>query len=365
MTKIALLGSTGSIGRQTLDVVRNFPEKLKIVSLAAYSNGELLDKQSREFNPDFSALISRDGKFCLTEAVRDCDIAVVATRGIVALDAVLDCLRRGKTVALANKETLVCAGELVTTCAKQYGGKIVPVDSEHCAISQCLSGHDKSDVDKILLTASGGPFWEKPSESLHYVTAADALKHPNWSMGAKISIDSATMMNKVLEVIEAHFLFDVPMKDVQIVVHRQSIVHSMVRFACGDIMAQMAVPDMCLPIQLALLGESRRIVQNIDFDKLLTLTFERCDCKKFPCVRFAEEIENYPPLCRAAMNGANDACVEMFLSGGLAFDEFYPIILRAVNRFAPLVADLPMTSANVETVNAQAFEFVKKQGVLC
>ncbi len=354
MKKIAVLGCTGSIGKQTLDVVRAFPEKLKIVSLVAYSNAQLLNAQAQEFAPVYTALISQSGKQCLVQAVKDCDVAVVATRGIVALEAVLFCLKQGKDVALANKETLVCGGELVNAVGK---GKILPVDSEHCAIWQCLQGHNKSDIDKILLTASGGPFWNTPQEQLHKVKPSDALKHPNWNMGAKITIDSATMMNKVLEVVEAHFLFDVPAKNVQIVVHRQSVVHSMVQWQSGSVSAQMAVPDMRLPIQLALLGESRRIVNNVDFQNLLTLTFEKCNFEKFPCAKLAAEIWHYPPLCRTVMNGANDACVESFLAEKLPFDGFYPTIIATVEHFAPQVQNLPLTVENIEKFDALAREY--------
>lgn len=354
MKKVAVLGSTGSIGKQTLDVVRAFPEKLKVVSLVAYSNAELLKKQAQEFAPAYTALISKSGKQCLVQAVKDCDVAVVATRGIVALEAVLFCLQQGKEVALANKETLVCGGELVNACTQ---GKILPVDSEHCAIWQCLEGHNKANLDKILLTASGGPFWNMPKEQLHNVKPSDALKHPNWNMGAKITIDSATMMNKVLEVVEAHFLFDVPAKNVQIVVHRQSVVHSLVQWQSGSVTAQMAVPDMRLPIQLALLGESRRVVNTLDFQNLLTLTFEKCNFEKFPCAKLAEEIWNFPPLCRTVMNGANDACVESFLAEKLHFDEFYPTIIATVEHFAPQVINLPLTVENIEKYDVLAREY--------
>lgn len=332
MKKVAILGCTGSIGTQTLDVIRNNSDKLKVVSLVAYSNAEKLSAQQAEFLPDYAALISRDGEKCLIEAVKSCDVAVVATRGITALDSILYCLDNGIDVALANKEALVCAGELIMSRNEQ--AKIYPIDSEHCAISQCLLGHRKENVSKILLTASGGPFWNYVSSDLRNVTAAQALKHPNWSMGSKITIDSATMMNKALEVIEASFLFGVSADQIQIVVHRQSIVHSMVEFNDGGVVAQLAMPDMRLPIQIALLNDGKYKCQSIDFRKLLTLTFEECNYDKFPCARLGYDIFNYSPLARTVMNAANDVCVDSFLQGKLSFGSIYNIILKTVEYFA-------------------------------
>ncbi len=357
MKKVAVLGSTGSIGRQTLDVVRTFPDKLKVVSLVAFSNSQLLQKQSKEFCPQYTALIARDGAQCLIEAVKNCDVAVVATRGTVALKSVLYCLEHGIDVALANKETLVCGGDLVNAVGK---GKIIPVDSEHSAIMQCLAANKNQSPNKILLTASGGPFYATPKEKLPFVSAADALKHPNWNMGAKITVDSATMMNKALEVIEAHFLFNVPTENIQIVVHRQSIVHSMVQWQSGSVIAQLAQADMRLPIQLALLGESPNVVDYLDFEKLLTLTFEKCDFDKFPCAKLGYEIQNYPPLCRAVMNSANDVCVESFLAGKLPFDKFYPTVISTVNHFADSLAKTDVTVENIEKAENSACVFARK-----
>lgn len=355
MKKVAILGSTGSIGKQTLDVVRAFPDKLKVVSLVAFSNAKLLKKQAEEFSPQYVALISQDGVQCLTEAVKNCDVAVVATRGTVALRSVLYCLQHGKEVALANKETLVCGGELVS-----QAGRVIPVDSEHSAISQCLAANKQECLDKILLTASGGPFYRMEKEKLPLVTAADALQHPNWNMGAKITVDSATMMNKALEVVEARFLFGVPTEKIQIVVHRQSVVHSMVQWQSGSVLAQMALPDMRLPIQLALVGESPCLVGKVDFQKLLTLTFEECDFEKFPCAKLGYEIENYPPLCRTVMNGANDVCVENFLAGKLPFHKFYPTITATVNNFAESLFGVEVSVENIEKCEVSARIFAQK-----
>ena len=332
MKKVAILGSTGSIGTQTLDVIRKNCDKLKVHSLVAYSNIDKLTEQSQEFSPQYCGLIERDGEQCLVKAVQGADIAVVATRGIVAIQSVLYCLEHGIDVALANKETLVCAGELIMS--KVGKARLFPVDSEHCAISQCLIGRNGSSVKKILLTASGGPFWNTDKKLLHKVTAKQALAHPNWNMGSKITVDSATMMNKALEVIEASFLFGVDVSKIQIVVHRQSIVHSMVEYADGSVVAQLATPDMRLPIQIALLGEGYYTCQSLDFSKLLTLTFEECQFDKFPCARLGYDIFKYSPLSRTVMNAANDVCVESFLQGKLSFDKFYNIILNTVNLFA-------------------------------
>ena len=332
MKKVAILGSTGSIGTQTLDIIRSNSDKLMVHSLVAYSNIEKLSSQAQEFAPKYCGLIERDGEQCLLDAVHGADIAVVATRGIVAIESVLYCLEHGIDVALANKETLVCAGELIMPRIGK--AKLIPIDSEHCAISQCLLGRDNSTVSKILLTASGGPFWETSGEALRKVTAKQALAHPNWNMGAKITVDSATMMNKALEVIEASFLFGVPVDNIQIAVHRQSVVHSMVEFADGSVIAQLATPDMRLPIQIALLGQGHYKCQSVDFSKLLTLTFEECNFDKFPCARLGYDIFKYAPLARTVMNAANDVCVESFLQGKLSFDNIYNIILKTVECFA-------------------------------
>ena len=358
MKHVAILGSTGSIGTQTLDVIRQNSDKLKVHSLVAYSNAEALQAQVAEFAPKFHALISRDGEQCLIEAVKGCDVAVVATRGIVAIECVLYCLDNGIDVALANKEALVCAGELITSRVGK--AKLYPVDSEHCAISQCLASRPNATVSKILLTASGGPFWNLQDEDLKFVTPQRALAHPNWSMGDKISIDSATMMNKALEVIEAKWLFGVPVKDVQIVVHRQSVVHSMVEFADGGVIAQLALPNMRLPIQHALLGDCGHAnVGSVNFDKFLTLTFEKCNFDKFPCAKFGYEIENYPKLAATVMNAANDECVDAFLRDRLSFCDFYNIIQKVIVTFSDELAHEPLTVANVKKYDAKARQFAK------
>ncbi|MCM1194593.1 MAG: 1-deoxy-D-xylulose-5-phosphate reductoisomerase [Corallococcus sp.] len=368
MKKVAILGSTGSIGTQALDVMRRYPDKLKVHSLAAYSNTEKLAEQCREFSPQYSALISVDGEECLTAAVKSCDVALVATRGICALESILYCLDNGIDVALANKEALVCGGELIMSKLSESESKLFPVDSEHYAISQCLKGRDSNSLKKILLTASGGPFWEENKGDLRLISAARALRHPNWNMGAKITVDSATMMNKALEVIEACHLFNLDADKIQIVVHRQSIVHSMAEFVDGSVIAQMSLPDMRLPIQSALLGETGgAFVQNVDFERLLTLTFEKCDFDKFPCARLGYEIFDYAPLCATVMNSANDACVEKFLQGRLSFADFYNIITRTVERFQNQCKDFDVTVENIRKFDKLAEEYAKQliDGDIC
>lgn len=358
MKKVAILGSTGSIGTQTLDVIRSNSDKLKVHSLVAYSNAEALSKQVAEFGPKYNALIARDGEQCLIEAVKGCDVAVVATRGIVAIECILYCLDHGIDVALANKEALVCAGELIMPRVGR--AKLYPVDSEHCAVSQCIASRPNAKISKILLTASGGPFWNLNEHDLSFVTPQRALSHPNWNMGQKISIDSATMMNKALEVIEASWLFGVKPSDVQIVVHRQSVVHSMVEFSDGGVIAQMALPDMRLPIQYALLPDDGKFnVASVNFSNLLTLTFEKCNFEKFPCAKFGYEIANYPKLAATVMNAANDECIAAFLDNRLSFVDIYNIIQKAIDTFSAELTAQSLTLDNVKKYDAKAREYVK------
>ena len=359
MKKVAILGSTGSIGTQTLDVIRCNSDKLKVHSLVAYSNAEALGKQVAEFAPAYHALIARDGEKCLIEAVKDADIAVVATRGIVAIESILYCLEHGIDVALANKEALVCAGELIMSKVSP-SAKLFPVDSEHCAISQCIASRPNGKIAKILLTASGGPFWNLKDHDLQFVTPERALSHPNWEMGSKITIDSATMMNKALEVIEASWLFGVSPQDIQIVVHRQSVVHSMVQYSDGGVIAQMALPNMRLPIQYALLGDGGQYdIGAVNFSNLLTLTFEECNFDKFPCAKFGYEIVKYPKLAATVMNAANDECVDAFLHGRLSFCNFYNIIQKAIETFSKQLTKEPLTVESIKKYDCEARKFVK------
>lgn len=355
MKRIAVLGSTGSIGTQTLDVIRKNSDKLKVTSLVAFSNAKLLEQQVQEFAPSYYALICQDGEDCLIKAVQNCDVAVIATKGITAISAILFCLDNGIDVALANKEALVCAGSLIIPRIGK--SRLIPVDSEHNAITQCLG---KGKVSKILLTASGGPFCDYDKSKLHNVTAQQALQHPNWNMGNKITVDSATMMNKSLEVIEACWLFGVQAKDVQIVVHRQSIVHSLVEYSDGSVMAQLALPDMRLPIQQALSGNSDVGYGKLDFSQYTSLTFDKCDFDKFPCAKFGYDIWQYPPMCATVLNACNDVCVDAFIGGKLHFDEFYPTILQVLQHFAPILQGVPVSVENIKKVDFDVKQYTSK-----
>ena len=366
MKKVAVLGSTGSIGTQTLDVIRKNADKLQVLSLVAFSREDKLLEQVQEFAPSYYGLISQKGEGCLIEAVQGADIAVVATKGITALNCVVYCLENGIDVALANKETLVCGGEIVMS--KVGKGKLYTIDSEHCAISQCLSSREGGVVDKILLTASGGPFWNYPAYELSSVTPNQALAHPNWNMGSKITVDSATMFNKTLEVLEAHWLFGVDLSKIDIVVHRQSVVHSMVSFADGSVMAQMAAPDMRLPIQIALLGNGgSQVIPSLDFSQLLNLTFQPCDAHKFPCANLAYQVFGLYPLAPTIMNSANDVCVDYFLRGKLAFDKFYSTIMQVVTHFNTQLANVPISVENIRHWDKEAQKFTQKiiNGDIC
>ena len=356
MKKIAILGSTGSIGTQTLDIVRCNRDKLKVFSLVAYSDKTKLAEQSREFAPEYCALISEQGENCLFEAVAGADIAVVATRGITALPCILYCLDNGIDVALANKEALVCAGELVMSRVGK--SKLTPIDSEHCAVSRCLNGRSPKHIKSLLLTASGGPFWDLPKDKLEQVTSQQALNHPNWHMGSKITIDSATMMNKSLEVLEASSLFGVPVEKIKIVVQRQSIVHSMVQFDNGEVIAQLAQPDMRLPIQMALLADEGNFFdKDVDFSDL-TLNFQACDFDKFPCAGIGFALAKYPPLCRTVANAANDVCVQRFLQGKFCFTDFCNIIMKAVTYFTNLAQKSELTVDNIKYFDAETKRYV-------
>ncbi len=356
MKKVAILGSTGSIGTQTLDVIRKNNDKLKVCSLVAFSNKEKLIEQSKEFLPEYTGLIS-ENMSCLLEAVKNCDAVVVATRGIAAIEAVLYCLKNGIDVCLANKETLVCGGKLVTDLVDN---NLFPVDSEHAAIKQCI-GENSESVKQILLTASGGPFYEMSKDELKLVDYKKALKHPNWSMGKKITIDSATMMNKSLEVLEASRLFNVPTSKIKIVVHRQSVVHSMVQFNDNSVVAQLAKPDMRLPILQALLGYGNSaVVESLNFDDMLNLTFEPCDFDKFPCAKLGYEIDKLHPLCATVMNACNDVCVESFLKSKIAFNDFYSIICSTIEKFEKQCNDFELSVGNIMKFDESSRNYTKK-----
>ena len=349
---VCILGSTGSIGRQSLDVVRMYPQ-IRVGALTAGSSIARLAEQCREFRPELAVVATKEGADELKQAIRDlptrvlwgdegllaaatleeADCVITAVVGMLGLKPTLAAIRAGKRIGLANKETLVCAGELVMAQAKQWGAEIVPVDSEHSAIFQCLMGcGNRREVRRLLLTCSGGPFFGMDREALSTVTKADALKHPNWKMGPKITIDCATLMNKGLEVIEAMRLYDLPLEQVDVLIHRQSIVHSLVEFNDGAIMAQLGTPDMRLPIQLAMTYPERlpSPVDRLDLTQCAALTFVKPDLEAFPCLALARDCARQGGNLCAAMNGANEEAVAMFLRDEIGFYDIYRLVQKAV-----------------------------------
>ena len=349
--KIAVLGSTGSIGTQTLDVVRANGD-LEVEALSAGSNIDLLEQQIREFRPKLAAVYQEEKAIQLRERLRDMDVRVVsgmdgllelavmpeteilvtAIVGMIGIRPTIAAIEAGKDIALANKETLVTAGHLIMPLAKEKGVKILPVDSEHSAIFQCLSGEERRSVDKLLITASGGPFRGKKREELRKVTVEDALRHPNWSMGHKITIDSATLVNKGLEVMEARWLFDVELNDIQVVVQPKSIIHSMVQFRDGAVMAQLGTPDMKLPIQYALYYPERRYLEGerLDFQTLKEITFEEPDTETFEGLPLAVRASREGGTMPTIFNAANERLVAKFLHREIAFLDIYDGIRGAM-----------------------------------
>ncbi len=349
--KISILGSTGSIGRQTLDVVRAGGDT--VLALTANRDVARMEEQCREFHPDLAVMMDPEAAADLRTRLADTDIrveqgmeglieaatipkvdtVVTAVVGIVGLRPTIAAIQAGKRIALANKETLVCAGELVMDEAERWGAQIVPVDSEHSAIFQCLQGCvDRGEVKRILLTASGGPFWGKTRAELEGVTLADALKHPNWSMGAKITVDSATMMNKGLELIEAMRLYRLPAEKICVVVHRESIIHSAVEYCDNAVIAQLGVPDMRLPIQYALTWPERTaaVAKPLDLFACGKLTFAPPDEETFPCLTLARRAADIGGTATAILNGANEVAVGRFLAGEIGFLDIPRLVERAM-----------------------------------
>jgi 1-deoxy-D-xylulose-5-phosphate reductoisomerase len=364
--RIALLGSTGSIGRQTLDVVRCYPEHFRIVALAARSNISLLAQQAREFAPTLTACfaetpeIGRAAREVLPTVVLgeqgllevathgDADIVVAATSGLMGLAPTLAAIIAGKTIALANKETLVMAGHLVIQAAHSAGISIMPVDSEHSAIWQCLRGENTAEVDHLILTASGGPFRRATLDQLRSVTVDQALAHPTWLMGPKITIDSATLMNKGLEVIEAHWLFDVPYDRIDVIVHPESIIHSMVKFVDGSLKMQASLPSMHLPIQDALSFPLRLntggtgLVRELRWAEVAQLNFETLDTTRFPCFRLALEAAKRGGTYPCVLVGADEEAVALFLEGKIGFLQIAELIEAVLERHQPVARpDVP------------------------
>lgn len=345
--RVAILGSTGSIGKQALEVISGHPEMFEVVTLTANTNAQLLIKQAKEFDPD-SVVIASEAKYdevfkaldplgikvftgedSISEIVRSSTIDIVLTAmvGFSGLKPTVEAIKAGKAIALANKETLVAAGEIITKLAATHHVPIIPVDSEHSAIFQCLQGH-MGEIEKILLTSSGGPFFTKSAEEIANATVEQALNHPKWNMGAKITIDSASMMNKGLELIEAKWLFNVKPSDIEIIVHPQSIVHSMVQFKDGAVIAQLSHPDMRLPILYALSYPYRVDLdtKRLDFAEVRNLDFFKPDYDKFPCLRIATEAISKGGNLPCSMNAANEVAVYHYLKGDMPFSAIPKVI---------------------------------------
>jgi 1-deoxy-D-xylulose-5-phosphate reductoisomerase len=353
MKRLAILGSTGSIGTHTLDVVAAHPDQFEVAALAAGNNVDLLEQQVRRFHPRFVALVGEaaarklarrlgatgvevawgtDG-LCRAGADTGADMVVSAIVGGAGLVPTMAALRAGKSLALANKETLVMAGELVTAEARARGIRILPVDSEHSAIFQCLATSDAQQVRRLVLTASGGPFRTLPLEAFAAITPEDALRHPTWAMGKKITIDSATLVNKGLEVIEARWLFGLPVDQVDVIIHPQSVVHSLVEYVDGSVLAQLGVPDMRLPIQYALTypGRCACPAARLSLEDMGDLTFEAVDRRKFPCLDLAYEAARGGGSWPAVLNAANEVAVQWFLDRRIGFDEIPTILRKALD----------------------------------
>ena len=346
---LVILGSTGSIGTQTLDIARAHPDKIRVRALAAGSNADLMARQAAEFKPDLVAMADRQAADRLkgqlacpvlsgpegveAAAAHDpADCVITAMVGAAGLNPTLTALRKGCRVGLANKETMVVAGDIINEVAAAHQADIVPVDSEHSAIHQCLTGEESSGIRKLILTASGGPFRERPLDSFRSISREEALNHPNWEMGPKITIDSATMMNKGLEVIEARWLFGIPASRIEVVIHPQSIIHSMVEFVDGSSKAQLGPPDMKVPIQYALSAPERWGADHpvLDWNARHTLTFDRPDPLRYPCLELAFDALNMGQGAGAVLNAANEMAVSLFLQGRIPYVRIAELIAGAM-----------------------------------
>lgn len=357
MKNIALLGSTGSIGRQTLEVIEAYPDHFRLVAMAAGRNVDLIISQANRFKPDLLCVQSREiadkvrlhlpsscrlvvGPEGLEEVCTHPKVHTVVTAvvGSIGLRPTLAAIEAGKQIALANKETLVTGGHLVMQMAKEKGISIIPVDSEHSAIFQCLQGEKRESVAKIILTASGGSFRDRTRQELAQVTVEEALKHPNWSMGPKVTIDSATMMNKGLEVIEAHWLFDLPYDQIEVLIHEESIVHSMVVFKDNAVLAQLGTPDMKVPIQYALTYPNRYPLQTepLDLAKIGKLHFREADLVRYPCLKLAIKAGRTGGTMPTVLNAANEVAVEMFLRSEISFLEIEQVIEETLAAHHPV-----------------------------
>ncbi len=380
MKKIGILGSTGSIGTQTLEIVRAYSEDLKVTVLAAGTNVKLMEAQMREFKPEVVVMWSKEAAedlrvktadlkipvLCGMEGLlevsvwENMDVLVTALVGMIGIRPTIAAMKAGKDIALANKETLVTAGHIIMPLAKEYGVSILPVDSEHSAIFQSMQGEKRSQVSKILLTASGGPFRGKKVDEIRTMQVEDALKHPNWSMGRKITIDSATLVNKGLEVIEAKWLFDVGLDQIQVVVHPQSIIHSMVEYVDGGIMAQLGTPDMKLPIQYALFYPDRRPLtgKRVNFYELGQMTFEAPDMETFRGLKLAYESAKIGGSMPTVFNAANEKAVALFLDKKISFLQITELIEACMQQHEVIAA--PSVEEILEAEQA-AYAYINKK----
>lgn len=385
MKGISILGATGSIGEQTLDVIRKSKDDFKLIGVSANSSVDKMKKIIEEFKPKCVAMMDEESsikikEFCLANnyevsvygkmeglikvaTLDETDIVVTSVVGMIGLKPTLAAIEAKKDIALANKETLVVAGEIVMKKALEEGVKILPVDSEHGAIFQCLQGNDEKALKKIILTASGGPFRGMSYDELKEKTVEEALNHPNWSMGSKITIDSASLMNKGLEVIEAHWLFNCDYENIQVLVHPQSIIHSMVEYRDASIIAQIGAPDMRLPIQYALNYPERkeRVANEIDFYEISKLTFEKPDMDTFKCLKLAFEAGKKGGLMPTILNAANEVAVALFLNRKIKFLEIANIIEEAMEKFKEEAENLDLTIDNILYIDEKVRQYVKSR----
>ena len=352
---ICILGSTGSIGRNSLEVIANFPDRFRVTCLMTHRNIEVLREQIKRFNPKAVAVLDEGSASLLKQSLNgsmtvyagergleelihhdEIDTVISSLVGFAGMKPTIEAIKRGKTVALANKETLVVAGEIITSLVKKHNATLIPIDSEHSAILQCLVGEDLESIERLILTASGGPFLNLEKNEFAGITVEAALRHPKWKMGSKITIDSATLMNKGLEVIEAHWLFSLPPEKIEVLIHPQSIIHSMVEFVDGSVKAQLGIPDMKIPIQYALTYPARAAssYSRIDFAELREMTFSKPDKEKFECLDLAYRALACGGTSPAILNAANEVAVELFLQKRIKFDHI-PIIIRGTMEQTP------------------------------
>lgn len=385
MKRLTILGSTGSIGTQTLDIVRDYAKDLEVIAISGNTSVETIEKQIREFKPKFACMMNEKAAKKLKDSVADTDtkvlfgmeglieistlseidMVVTAIVGMIGIRPTIAAIEKGKDIALANKETLVTAGHIIMPLVRQKGVSLLPVDSEHSAIFQSLQGdNDGKTIDKILLTASGGPFRGKKTEDLQNITLTDALKHPNWSMGKKITVDSSTLCNKGLEVIEAKWLFDVPLEKIEVLIQPQSIIHSGVQFIDGAVVAQLGIPDMKLPIQYALFYPNRRPMKDnrIDFAKLAQITFEKPDYDTFKGLSLAKKAASIGGNMPTVFNAANEKAVALFIEGSIKFLQIYEIIESCMENITRI--DNPNVEQILETERA-CYEYIAAKGVVC